>query len=118
MKGVASFGEGKIEGVVRIVKDARYDGIELNEILVTPKTTPDMIPLMKKAKAIVTDHGGRTSHAMIVCRDNYIPCIIGTSFATRELKNGDIVELDLEKRVVNKIGSVVNEKGKRKITTT
>ena len=57
---------------------------------------------MKKAKAIITDHGGMTSHAAIVSRELSIPCIVGTKIATRVLKDGDLVEVDAERGVVIK----------------
>lgn len=63
-------------------------GIAGKDILVVSQTTPDMTPFMAKAKAIVTDLGGVTSHAAIVCRELKIPCIVGTKNATKVLKIG------------------------------
>ncbi|MFD8599301.1 PEP/pyruvate-binding domain-containing protein [Kitasatospora sp. NPDC059646] len=57
-------------------------------VLVTTITDPDWEPLMKRASAIVTDHGGRTSHAAIVSRELGAPAVIGTGRATRVLTNG------------------------------
>ena len=54
-------------------------------ILVTSTTDPDWVPIMKRAKAIITDHGGRTSHAAIVSRELGLPAIVGTSDATHLL---------------------------------
>jgi pyruvate,water dikinase len=54
-------------------------------ILVTSTTDPDWVPIMKRAAAIVTDHGGRTSHAAIVSRELGVPAIVGTGEATRLL---------------------------------
>ena len=51
-------------------------------ILVTSTTDPDWVPIMKRASAIVTDHGGRTSHAAIVSRELGLPAIVGTGNAT------------------------------------
>jgi pyruvate,water dikinase len=56
-------------------------------ILVTSTTDPDWVPIMKKASAIVTDHGGRTSHAAIVSRELGVPAIVGTGNATNVLKD-------------------------------
>ncbi len=56
-------------------------------ILVTSITDPDWVPIMKRAAAIVTDHGGRTSHAAIVSRELGLPAIVGTGDATRLLKD-------------------------------
>ncbi len=61
------------------------------EILVAEKTDPDWEPVMKKAAAIVTDHGGRTCHAAIVARELGLPAIVGTNDATRLLQNGQPV---------------------------
>ncbi|MFF5264708.1 phosphoenolpyruvate synthase [Actinomadura viridis] len=60
-------------------------------VLVTRVTDPDWEPIMKRAAAIVTDHGGRTSHAAIVSRELGVPAIIGTGGATRALRDGDPV---------------------------
>jgi pyruvate,water dikinase len=57
-------------------------------ILVTRATDPDWVPIMKRAAAIVTDHGGRTSHAAIVSRELGLPAIVGTGNATRVLADG------------------------------
>jgi len=61
------------------------------DILVTDITDPDWVPLMKKAAAVVTNHGGRTSHAAIVSRELGIPAIVGCGNATRVLKTGKTV---------------------------
>lgn len=60
-------------------------------ILVTKTTDPDWVPLMKRASAIVTDHGGRTSHAAIVSRELGLPAIVGAENATRLLHTGAVV---------------------------
>jgi len=64
------------------------------EILVTTMTDPDWEPIMKMASAIVTDKGGRTSHAAIVSRELGLPAIVGTGSATRVLKTGTMVTVD------------------------
>ena len=66
-------------------------------------TTPDFVPLMQKSAAIVTDIGGLLSHAAIVSREFNIPCIVGTQYATKVFKDGDMVEVDADKGVVRKI---------------
>ncbi len=60
-------------------------------VLVTEMTDPDWVPIMKRAAAIVTDHGGRTSHAAIVSRELAIPAIVGTGDATEVLDDGQEV---------------------------
>ncbi|MFP4250544.1 MAG: phosphoenolpyruvate synthase [Armatimonadota bacterium] len=62
-------------------------------ILVTGMTDPDWVPIMKKSAGIVTDHGGRTSHAAIVSREFGIPAIVGTGDATHVLRDGQEITL-------------------------
>lgn len=73
---------------------------EEGEILVAISTNPDIIPLMKKAGAIVTDEGGIMCHASIISRELKIPCIVGTKNATRALKDGDMVEVDANTGII------------------
>ncbi len=76
------------QGQVRVIKNVRQIGtFKSGEVLVTTITDPDWEPVMKIAAAIVTDQGGRTSHAAIVSRELGIPCLVGTKKATRVLKN-------------------------------
>jgi phosphoenolpyruvate synthase/pyruvate phosphate dikinase len=92
---------GKARGIVRIVPTAKDIGkVKMGEILVTSMTTPDFVPAMRKAAAIVTDEGGILSHAAIVSREMGIPCVIGTKIATKVLKTGDFVNVDAEKGVI------------------
>jgi pyruvate,water dikinase len=76
-------------GKVRKLRDAaERRKFEDGAILVTEMTDPDWVPIMKRAAAIVTDHGGRTSHAAIVSREMGLPAIVGTGKATKVLKDG------------------------------
>ncbi|HKO92010.1 MAG TPA: phosphoenolpyruvate synthase, partial [Polyangiaceae bacterium] len=61
------------------------------EVLVAPMTDPDWEPVMKRARAIVTDHGGRTCHAAIVSRELGLPCVVGTGTASTEIVTGQLV---------------------------
>ena len=81
---------------------ASKEGYKLrkNEFLVATMTTPDYILLMKKAVGFITDEGGVTCHAAIVAREMNKPCIIGTKVATKVLKDGDLVEVDVNKGIV------------------
>ncbi len=75
--------------------DAKHiNDFKRGEILVTTMTDPDWEPIMKMASAIVTDKGGRTSHAAIVSRELGIPAIVGTEKATRLIKTGDLITVD------------------------
>jgi pyruvate, water dikinase len=94
LRGLGSspgFGIGKVS----ILASARdIPKMAEGAILVTDMTTPDFVPAMKKAAAIVTNTGGMTSHAAIVSRELGIPCIVGTQRATDVLKEGMIVTVD------------------------
>ena len=83
-----------------VIMDAHKDNFKTGTILVTSMTRPEFMPLMRKAKAVITDEGGVTCHASIVSRELKIPCIIGTKNATKIIKSGDIVKMDLKKGTV------------------
>jgi phosphohistidine swiveling domain-containing protein len=68
--------------------------VKKGEILVCGMTTPDYVPAMRKASAIITDEGGITCHAAIISRELGIPCVVGTKVATQVLHDGDLVEVD------------------------
>ena len=86
---------GRVKGIVKIVNLTKeIDKVNKGDILVSVMTTPDLVPAMKKAAAIVTDMGGLTCHAAIVSRELNIPCVVGTRIATKILKDGMFVEVD------------------------
>jgi len=92
---------GKVKGKVRVIDDPKdIEDFKQGEILVTYMTTMEFTPIFKKAKGIVTDEGGLSSHAAIISREFGLPCVVGTQIATRVLKTGDIVELDGDSGVV------------------
>ena len=81
-----SIGSAAVSGKVCIVRSARDIGqFRDGSILVTETTDPDWVPIMKRALAIVTDHGGRTSHAAIVSRELGLPAVVGAGLATHLL---------------------------------
>jgi pyruvate,water dikinase len=87
-----AIGDAVVSGEVCLIESAAdiaqfVDG----SILVTSTTDPDWVPIMKRAAAIVTDHGGRTSHAAIVSRELGLPAIVGTGDATHVLHTGQKV---------------------------
>lgn len=94
---------GSAKGKVCIVDPNNLD-VDFPEsgILVCEVTTPNYVPLMQKASAIVTDQGGILSHAAIVARELHKPCIVGTGNATQKLKNNEIVLVDADKGTVTK----------------
>lgn len=82
-------------GPVKVIHSPKeIDKVLPGDVLVTEMTSPDYVPAMKRAVAIVTDTGGRTSHAAIVSRELGIPCVVGTGTATAALKSGQVVTVD------------------------
>lgn len=78
--------------VIHDVKDANQ--FKAGEILITDMTDPDWVPIMRIASAIVTNRGGRTSHAAIVSRELGLPCIVGTNNATQVIQTGKPITVD------------------------
>ncbi|MCX8200267.1 MAG: phosphoenolpyruvate synthase [Candidatus Micrarchaeota archaeon] len=92
---------GASGGKVRVLSSPKEIGkVESGDILVARMTSPDFVPAMRKASAIVTDEGGITSHAAIVSRELGIPCIVGTTNATSVLKDGMVVTVDADHGLV------------------
>jgi phosphohistidine swiveling domain-containing protein len=105
LKGQVAY-TGNVKGKVKIVQ-TRADMAKMNrgDILMSQATSPDLLPAMKKAGAIVTNTGGLICHAAITSRELKIPCIVGTAKATLVFKDGDLVEVDANKGIVWKIKS-------------
>jgi len=102
-------------GTVKILKSPKEVGnIGKGDVLVAEMTSPDYVPAMKKAAAIVTNKGGQTSHAAIVSRELGIPCVVGTKNATSTLKVGTIVTVDGERGHIYMGGKVDLENKKVK----
>ncbi|MBS4537915.1 phosphoenolpyruvate synthase [Clostridium sp. D2Q-11] len=107
-KGLAAapgIGYGK---VIKINSIDEISRVKEGDILVTVMTNPDMVPAMRKAKAVVTDEGGRTCHAAIVSRELGVPCIVGANDATDHLEDGMLVTVDATRGVVYE-GKVMDE---------
>jgi pyruvate, water dikinase len=85
-----SVGEGIAAGRVQVLRTPA-EPFEAGSVLVTEMTDPDWLPLMRRAAAIVTDHGGRTCHAAILSRELGIPAVVGTGAATRALRDAGAV---------------------------
>jgi pyruvate,water dikinase len=77
-----------------LLNPSQIEMVRQGDVLVAEMTTPDFVPAMKRAAAIVTDRGGRTSHAAIVSRELGVPCVVGTGEATAILRNGQVVTVD------------------------
>lgn len=91
----ASVGSKIATGKAHVILEAKHiNDFKRGEILVTTMTDPDWEPIMKMAAAIVTDKGGRTSHAAIVSRELGIPAVVGTERATKLIKTGDVITVD------------------------
>ena len=118
---VASEGAEQVEliaGVAKIISGKEdFDKVKMGDIVVAKMTTPDFVPLLKKAKAIITDDGGATCHAVLLSREHGLPCIIGTKNAagskavgaknaTSTFKDGDFIEMDMKKGIIRKISRV------------
>lgn len=93
--------KGQASGEIYIVDPST----EINDfpdgaVLVCEMTTPELVPFMQKAAAIVTDQGGILSHAAIVARELHVPCIVGTQNATKILSNGMKVTVDAQNGTV------------------
>jgi pyruvate,water dikinase len=100
IKGFAS-SAGVAEGPARVLKLLK-DIVDLQpgEILVCPSTNPSWAPVFTNIKATVTDIGGLTCHAAIVCREYGVPSVTGTGLATTIIKTGDIIKVDGDTGVV------------------
>lgn len=94
LKGVGA-SAGIVAGKVKIVSSGwQIDKIDRGDVLVVAQTNQSYIRVMKKAAAIITDYGGRTSHAAVVSRELGIPCVAGAENAVNVLKNGSIVTVN------------------------
>jgi len=93
LRGLA-IGDAIASGTVQVIERAEdIDRFEEGSLLVTGMTDPDWVPIMKKAAGIITDHGGRTSHAAIVSRELGVAAIVGTGNATQHLKDGQEITI-------------------------
>jgi pyruvate,water dikinase len=92
---------GVVSGPVRILRSTA-DGARLQkgDVLVATMTSPDWVPTMRRASALVTDGGGVTCHAAIVGRELHLPTVVATRTATTVLRDGEIVTVDGAKGVV------------------
>lgn len=91
----AAASPGIAAGPVRLVRGlAELGELHQGDVLVAEMTTPDFVPAMRRAAAIVTDHGGRTCHAAIVSRELGVPCVVGAGDASAQLADGHVVTVD------------------------
>lgn len=94
VQGLAA-SHGRAAGTVRVLQSAdQGDQLLAGEVLVAPMTSPDWVPTMRRAVALVTDGGGVTCHAAIVSRELGVPCVVGARNATKVLRDGEVVTVD------------------------
>ncbi len=94
LQGIAA-SPGIATGKARVVPEVEdISKVQEGDILVTRMTNPDWVPVMQKVIAIVTDEGGKTSHAAIVSRELGIPAVVGTELATKKIADGDVLTVD------------------------
>lgn len=98
--GTSAF-PGKVEGKVRIINfpDEMVKMVK-GDILVATTTSPNLMPAIRMAKAIITEEGGLTCHAAIVARELRIPCVVGAKAVAHALKDDMMVEVDANKGIV------------------
>ena len=112
LSGVAA-SPGIASGPVKIILNTnQINRVSNGDILVTEMTTPDFVPAMKRATAIVTNRGGRTAHAAIISRELGIPCVVGVEQATTTLADKQIITVD------GSHGKIYDGKVTRRIKTT
>ncbi len=100
VQGLAA-SSGQAVGRVRVLRSvSEAERLEDGEVLVAPMTSPDWVPTMRRASALVTDGGGMTCHAAIVSRELGVPCVVGARTATTVLRDGEMVTVDGAQGVV------------------
>ncbi|MEM0142930.1 MAG: PEP-utilizing enzyme [Candidatus Parvarchaeum sp.] len=92
LKGTVAY-PGNTRGKALLVKDKHFKQAKREYILIAEATYPEYIPIMLKAKGIITEVGGILSHAAIVAREFKIPCIVGVEGATDKIKDNDQITM-------------------------
>ncbi len=111
VQGLAA-SSGRASGAVRVLQSPdEGEHLVAGEILVAPMTSPDWVPTIRRAAALVTDGGGMTCHAAIVARELGVPCVVGTRNATTVLRDGEIVTVDGARGTVTEGAASVPEAG-------
>jgi pyruvate,water dikinase len=102
-QGIA-IGEAIAAGPARVIEDARaMSAVRPGDVIVTDITDPDWEPVMRTAAALVTQRGGRTSHAAIIAREIGIPAIVGVENAMRKIPKGEVVTVSCASGDVGRI---------------
>ncbi|HLD06937.1 MAG TPA: PEP-utilizing enzyme [Candidatus Nanoarchaeia archaeon] len=99
---IASPGVGR--GRARVVLAKKdFAKVRKGDVLVVSNTTPDFVPVMKKAAAIVAEEGGITAHVSVVSREFGVPCVVGIPHITKIIYDGEMVEVDADKGIVRRL---------------
>ena len=97
---------GRATGPVRVLHSIDdFERIQIGDVLVAPMTAPAWTPLFDRLAAIVTNTGGVAAHASIVAREYGLPAVVGTTDATRRLRDGEMVEVDGSAGIVRRLVS-------------
>ncbi|MES1219656.1 MAG: phosphoenolpyruvate synthase [Bacteroidota bacterium] len=87
-----AIGSKTASGIARLLSSPKDSGkLNKGEIVITDSTSPDWDPILKNAAAIITNKGGRTSHASIVARELGVPAIVGCGNATETIRDGEMI---------------------------
>lgn len=98
--------KGKVRGPARIILDANdFPKVREGDILVAPQTTPEYLSSLYKVKGFIVDEESITSHAMLYAKALKLPSVIGTQFARNVLKDGEKIELDASRGVVQRFSN-------------
>ena len=118
LQGLAA-SSGRATGYVRVLESPdQGDELLAGEILVARMTSPDWVPTMRRAGALVTDGGGTTCHAAIVSRELGVPCVVGARTATTVLRTGELVTVDGGEGAVYAGAVGLNAAPANEVTTT
>ena len=95
---------GKVKGVARVLTTYKdIYKVQKGDIIVTTMTTPDYVSAMEKAAGFITDEGGITCHAAILSIEFNVPCIVRTINTTKEIKDGEMIELEAYNGKIHKL---------------
>lgn len=100
---------GKYRGICRVMDGKHEDKFERGEILVASDIDPDKFELIKLAGAVITETGGFTCHAAIVCRELQIPCIVGVHDITSYIHTGQRLDVDATRGKIKIIVPITSE---------
>jgi len=94
--------KGHAKGRAKIIQEeSDLEKVAPGNILVIKEGNAAIIKVINKISGIITDHGGLTSHTALLAREHKLPCIIGTQTATRDIQDGQEIELTAENGIIN-----------------